>query len=559
MCLLHAIYLTLSSFVFFQEQYFRYYAFYLFCSFGVFYALWFFAPQYESKRAFFWGALLLAPFMHVFLAWQIGWYILIREIGRLSFRGKIIFAAMGGLCGATLGLMWHDLMAGVLRLVSSEAQVTGAQLRGVSLGLVVKPIYAAFQFVFGYDVEPTESPVVMLLFASFGLAFIYRLVRVRKEDPELFVLVVSAAVVPLLTMHYLLEPLTLPGSTQFESKHALFCVPLMLSVFVPRAPERAQALLLGALLVLCTGMGTWSSLSSPRPDWERVIDMATAVNEKNGIVLVDGRAKDNLLFYADGKLSDEDVVSINEWHSRTKAISDVPALLLVTNDWKSYQMLSVAQNWNTGSSTEERYDAVSTLFEFVRKSGKICTDSFGLYPLYALSYEDPAEEGLVSQPKPGFFGLPHKDIRLPIQRGDFLMSGCQKLTSDQAFELRNRTPGTVAIYHFIESRRPIASNTFIGTIGGEHEFHDLILAEPPADDYGAMFARALEGSEQWYTWRKRPVITQSLRYPGSFLPSRGYVYSRTWHVRAESRIELNSNEVVLNLCGVDLRPDPEPN
>ena len=87
----HYFYLVLSSYVFFQEQFFRYYGFYLLASFLSFYALWRFDKQYASKRWYLYAALFVSPFLHLFLAWQLFWYILIKEFTEASRKTKVVF------------------------------------------------------------------------------------------------------------------------------------------------------------------------------------------------------------------------------------------------------------------------------------------------------------------------------------------------------------------------------------------------------------------------------------------------------------------------------------
>ena len=550
----HSLYLVFSSYVFFQEQYFRYYGFYLLISFLFFYLLWQFDDQYASKRKYLYALLFVSPFLHLFLGWQLFWYILIKEFTQASRKTKVVFLVFLIVVTIPVAVFWKPLMAFVLPMVDDGLEVTSLELRGLSLGLLVKPIYALFQFMFGYDVEPTENWFVLGLFSIAGVAFIYRLYRLKSENPGLFRLTILAGIVPILSMHWILEPLTLPGATQFESKHALFFLPLFLAVFVPaRIDKRFIVTYALPMVVLASvGLGSVASFSVPRADWDKIVILAMDVQAKGGVVVVDGRAQGNFFFYSKGKVDPVKVISVYDVADEEDLIVNAPAVLLVTNDWKSYQILSLKQNWNTGSGTEERFNKVAHLLHIVRETDKVCTGSYGSYPLFAFRYESAIKHDSVSQPKPGFFDLPYQDITLPINKGGVEVYGCQQLAAGDSLDLGNTNSGELSIYHVVSSEDFLPEGTLIGRIESSVGSVALILGAAGADTYSAVYSRPIKEADKWHVWHKRPVFSQSLRYPGSLWPSEGVIYLSRFSIHSGAQIVVTHADVLLNVCAVEM-------
>jgi hypothetical protein len=282
-----------------------------------------------------------------------------------------------------------------------------------------------------------------------------------------------------------------------------------------------------------------------------VIKLAEEVQAKEGIIVVDGRSKQNFFFYSNGKINGEKVFDVYEVSDKKELIENASSVLIVTEDWKSYQVLSLEQNWNTGSDTVERFDAVSRVFGVVRESRKACTGSYAFYPLVAFKYELVDGKGEVNGPKPGFFTLPYQDVRLPIQKDGVVVYGWQEIGVGEVLPLGNKSARDLSIYYFVRSKLKIAEGTVIGNIQSDNGSVDLVMGDQGSDAYGNFHTRRLKGAEIWHQWHKRPVVTQSLRYPGSILPSRGSIYHSKFYVGKNSTITITHPDVILNACHID--------
>ena len=92
----------------------------------------------------------------------------------------------------------------------------------------------------------------------------------------------------------------------------------------------------------------------------------------------------------------------------------------------------------------------------------------------------------------------------------------------------------------------------MGSIQSNEKTVKLILGSKGVDAYSASYNRPLKEANIWYSWNKQPIFTQSLRYPGSLLPSKGYIYRSKYSIGKDANIVVSHPDVVLNLCYIDV-------
>lgn len=551
----HFIYVIFSSFVLFQEQYFRYYGFYLLCSLILFYSIWVLDEQYTYNRRYLYTLLLVSPFLCFFLTWQMFWYILLKEFLVAPKKIKTVFIIFLTVAAVPILVFWKPLMAVFLKHTIANYDATSLTLRGFSFGLFLKPIYAIFQFIFGYDAEPTENFLVIGLFILALTGFIYRLYILKSENLSLLKVLILAGFIPFLSMYWLLEPFTLPGATQFESKHAMFFLPFLIASFVPARSRNGTDFLpyfFITTVLVAIGLGTFASFSEQRIDWSKVVNLAKEVQGKNGIIIVDGRSEKDFFFYSGGQVEKNRVISVYDVVDNPKRMEDASSILIVTSDWKSYQLLSLEQNWNTGSDTRDRYNAVSYAFAVVRRTGKVCTQAYAVYPLFAFRYELMLGQETVFQAKPQFFGLPYKDVRLPTSKDGVVIYGWEEINACKDFTLGNTNSGQLLMYYFIRCKSSVPEGTVIGSVQSQKGSSEMVLGSRGRDTYSDLYCRPLKGAEIWYQWHKRPAVTQSLRYPGSLWPSEGRIYCSQFSLGSNARIIITHDDIRLYVCYVKL-------
>jgi hypothetical protein len=550
--LLHGAFLALSAFMLLQFVFFRYYGLYLFAAVGSFYLLYRIEQMdYTRARKWLYLWLFLSPLVHFFLTWQVLIYTVLKEWLYLR-PGKRV-----ALCLVALGLIAvvfafrKDAFGLALHLAYSgqPTSAQSAQMRGLSAGLLVKPFYDCFRFVFGDDLEPTEGIVIAGTFVLLGLCFLYRLAVLRTENRPLFNLIVMAGILPLLAMHWLLEPITPPGSTQLEPHHALFFAPLLIAALAPPCKSLSQlpAFLGCGLLLLGSGLGLAASLTAARIDWPRAVQMAAQVQGKGGVTVLDGRSQETFRFYGQGLVDPAGLVDIYSLDNNRKAIEQARSVMAVLNDWKAYQPLTLAQNWNSGADNAQKYQATSKLITTLRAHGP-CQDTYIQFPLFALVYgQDVAPGGGVTQPKPGVFGLPYQDVTFPMRKDGVEILGWQDVDESHPFRFEANHAGRLTLFYLLQAPENLRAGETVGKIVSGKKEIPLVVSEIPSDAFQRRFSVGLRDGIRWYRWRKRPIVTQSLRFPGSLFSSWIYLFRSEYELGKEGQIIIDRPGIVMHL------------
>jgi hypothetical protein len=564
--LLHCAFLALSGFMLLQFVYFRYYGLYLFAAMASFYFLYRMEQMdYARARKWLYLWLLLSPLVHFFITWQVLIYVAFKEwLGLRSGKRVAMCLVALGLVALVIafrkeafGLALHLAYTG-----QSPSAFRSGEIRGLSAGLLVKPFYDCFRFVFGDDLEPTEGVVIAGAFVLLGLGFLYRLAMLRGENKPLFNLVVMAGILPLLAMHWVLEPITPPGSTQLEPHHALFFAPLLIAALAPPSKSLAQlpALLACGLLLLGCGIGLAASLTATRIDWSRTVRMAAHVQESGGVIVLDGRSQETFRFYGQGSINPAGLVDIYSLNENRKTIEAAKSVMAVFDDWKAYQPLTLAQNWNSGTDNAQKYQVTSKMIASLRAHGP-CQETYIQFPLFALVYgQDGAPRSRVTQPKPGVFGLQYQDVTFPIRKDGVEILGWEDVDESHPFRFHADRAGRLALFYLLQVPETLRPGETVGKIASGSKEIPLVVSEIPGDTYQRTFSVGLRDSFPWYRWRKRPIVTQSLKFPGSLFSSWIHLFRSEYELEKEGQIIIDKPGVVMHLSGLQqAKPDLSQN
>ncbi|MEZ5275622.1 MAG: hypothetical protein R3F07_04495 [Opitutaceae bacterium] len=517
-----AVFLVFSPFVFFQEQYFRYYGFYLGASFGVFILIRYLDYEYRKCRLVFWGLLLLSPFLYLFLGLQIGCYVAFREWSCLKARGRILVASSAILVALVLITFWSWFIRfGMEIAFTGMSSVAGENaFRGFSPGLAIKPFYFVFETFWGYQVEPTENWLVILGSVWLFSLLAFRFSQLLLKDRERAGLVAACLLVPLAAIYLVLEPMTPPGATQLESKHALFGLPwLLLLVFDARG--RLGKWLAGVTVFGILGIALVHTFRRPGPLWPEIADVAASVVESGGRVVVDGRSNRTFRFYASDRIDPDSVSVIGDFDSLEDGSLDPTAeIMVIQNDWKAYQVLSLEQNWNSGSDSSSKVQAVTETISFLKEGGYVGKWGAVQFPLQAFVYAPKAGS---KAPIPSVLPIAYRDLSFPREIGGTRFLGAANLRPGDQVVLGRRNEGLIVVDWFLKGAENLPKGTTFGTIQLGDLIMPLKVGPEVSSRYQMALCRGLEGSRPIDSWNKRPLISQASRYPESFFSAEGVI------------------------------------
>ncbi|SVD86519.1 uncharacterized protein METZ01_LOCUS439373, partial [marine metagenome] len=183
----------------------------------------------------------------------------------------------------------------------ANIDMASVNTRGFTLSILIKPFYAFYQMVFGYNVAPSESILIILLFFIISLLIVNILYNIFWQDKKLFMEYLSIGLIPFLFIYFFLEAISLPGFTQLETKHGMLIYPIILALVV-KAPKYVSPLisyLFIGVVFISQLIGMQSTYTKNNTDWNLVIDKVDNFlkYENSQKILMDGRSMETFNFY----------------------------------------------------------------------------------------------------------------------------------------------------------------------------------------------------------------------------------------------------------------------
>lgn len=510
------VFFTFSPFFIFQEQMFRYYGLFLFYSFLINYAILKFNDAYKKHKIAIYALLLFSLPIHILLTWQLIFYIMWKEFSQLKPKLRLVVGLLLMFIGAFVFLRLKDIMKWLATIMSGgNYQFTGSEFKGFSISSLLKPIISLFQYFFGTDILPTENIItgglflLLIALVAWGL-FVY----FRKQTFLKFLDLLFCSIIPFLAMFLVLQAFTLPGSTQLEAKHAMFVVFWFIYLFVFAYHHLSNKILRLTIFIIpsvAVVYGLIFSLGLKKEKWEQSV-IVSNIKNREGIVLVDGPSSRSFKFNSGGIIDTSSILNIWDTLAVKKALGNAKEVSLTLLDYKSYQILTREQMWNTGTGSEMRNAVASFALKTIQKEGFKAVESYSHYPLMNYRYIKTNH----TQPIPWFYSYAYADLHLPVTiekdtvLGWFPYQSADTIPLDKPF------------YYMIESSG--AEKITFDLIKSDNTSSQL-TSKTEADKFRSHFCMTITGYDKKVKeWHKRPLLSSSLAYPGSYLPGTGYIY-----------------------------------
>jgi len=260
-----SILIITSSFLLQEAIYFRYYSYYFLSSTITFLCLIHWAKTLNTNQKLiigFFGALFSPYLFYVLNTLQFAFYFvyifIFEKIQNIKLRltlfmlplSFILFIAIKPKIIWTL-LNWLNIFD------HFNIDMTSDNVHGFTKSVIIKPFYAVYQMIFGYDIAPTSSIVIFLLFILVSMLIVHQLYRIFMEDKNLFLQYSAICIVPFLMIYYFFQVISLPGFTQLQTKHGMLIFPLFITLVVKsrRYVSPMISYLLVGSIIFCQATG----------------------------------------------------------------------------------------------------------------------------------------------------------------------------------------------------------------------------------------------------------------------------------------------------------------
>ena len=397
----------------------------------------------------------------------------------------------------------------------SAVDLDSTIIMGFNRSTLIKPFYAIFQMIFGLHIAPTNSIFVMGLFLFLSIIFSIIFYRSFKVEKMIFFRSLLFVIIPFFMIYYFFQTLSLPGATQLESKHGMLILPFLLYLTIKSyhylSPIIHATFSIGILSAQLIGMV--KTFDKKQTDWNKIAFQSHSVlsGNNNSAILMDGRSSEIYNFYSQDLLKDYPIYYTWQNIDSLKSIlSDKSQLILLLNDYKSYENLSIKQNWNAGVSSESRFNTLNNLLDHFNYHYSI-KDSYIMYPTFYYFLE---KKEFPNNSRSFSVWEHHlKDLELPLEIGNSTVLSSVLISQDETISMRNDSSIILNLENGYDS---ISLGDTVGFIKTDHNNIHLIYG----DNCWSLFSSYLdiEPSKKFitYSWKHNPLISGSINYTGSY-------------------------------------------
>ena len=525
------IFIVTSSFILDQSIFFRYYSYYFFSSSLTFFFLKYFVKKLSInyKLFFCFIGLVFSPFIfHILNGIQFGIYFiyifLFEKIINIRIRLLIISILLILILIFILNpvIIW-SFFNWINILEELHIDTKFQNIYGFNKTVFIKPFYAIYQMIFGFDLAPTYSIFILIsTFVMFSF-LIYLLYKIYILNKKSFIDYLVIGIIPFLIIYLFFQVISFPGFTQLESKHGILLYPIIISMILESYKYFSKKIFIFSFsgIIIFQIIGQYHNYNTDNTNWDFISEKINNIsnNSENINILMDGRSKQPFLFYNQNIISQDKI--FYTWESMDSLediINNDKELILLLNDYKSYTQLSLRQNWNAGTSSANRVKKLDDILQKLNYN-YIITDSYVKYPtfLYLLKRK------LDQNNNYSTFGVwEHhlKDLELPIySERKILSSVIIKPLDSLEVNFSNNI-----VLNYENCFDNITTDEKIGFYRLNNKTYDLVSGRNIWNIFSDFNTNSNIDKNIFYHWYHKPLVSGSVNYEGSYFGNKASIY-----------------------------------
>jgi len=553
--LIFSLILITSSFIYVESGYFRYYSYYLFSSSLILLLLininYF---DFRKRIIILLTGILVSPFIFYPLNFlQFIFYLaydLYRNSSFSSLYKNLTFVAVifiGFFILLNPKLVW--IFFDILNLNQQTTFDINGPIRGFGFSTLVKPFYSIYTMIFGYAIAPTLFLYIIPLYTFLFLCFIYCIYKVFYIDKHFFNIILYSGVIPLITVFYFFEAFSFSGSMLLYAKHALFFWTILVLVFCYSESYVSNRLanLMIAVLILSQILGLVVYYKAPKENWGDLNAFINTNSTKNSLLITDTISRDALTLFPEFIGKHINLASLKDFNELNELNVDIyDGITIATRDYKLYEKLSVDQNWDFGKENMDQVDKLNSLVDKVSSNFNLA-NSIVQWPVFVYVFKK--TNSISPSIHPDYWGHHLKNLRLPA----FINDGVTKIHSSFSIEpgksLTVKASTNIVINYEQISRRPkkINSSQILGHLECKGSKLELIADNNIYNIFSDFLNTDINitKGDIALVWNHTPLVSSSIRYPGSWFKHEAKIYNLDTSLCNESTMVIsNSSEYV---------------
>ncbi len=520
-----ALFSAVSPYLIMDSLEIRYYSLFFLVSVISFISFLWFLRRQTLLRFFVFGAVAAAAFFsHIncmFLTMGFVLYLLAEKLKRKMIW---VFAGIVALLLATAPFRL-EIFAWMATVLYRAVPSYGIGMIGWHSSTFVKPVFAVFSFVWGYNMNPLRWEWVLpglLLFA----ALLFKGIRYARRQygyPVSFW--VYTGLVPLLFLMFVIEPIsTIRFQGVLQPKHLVFSyIPFLMAVTlgVVSMKRRAFKLAAAAAVLLMSGIAYMQifkpefSTYSPRyVDFSRAAEYLRHMTGENSSVILEPRAKQSFEFYNQKELAGKEVMEMHDFLDREGFSPEY--LAFASDNWKAQ---------NPGAKTGREIEDFSRFYEKMNREYTL-NEGFVQYPFlfYVFQTKASAKKNQPDTPVEPY-GFEYSNLKLPAAAGKYQILSSFALNKNRpewSTNVEGMAEGKKKLVLFLnlEHSSTLPNGTAAAILelqtGNETRQINLIKGEHLYDTFNDYHKSAPVPAEAVaVSWKKQPLVSRSVYFEGA--------------------------------------------
>jgi len=525
------LFLSLNPFIIEVTQFFRYYSLSLVTCFLVYFYNASNKNIFEKNRFKFYTFLILSPFIHLSIFLQLAGIIFVKEITLLiknkNWVFKGIFIVLISLILIKIDVIFVFLYKNLMPLYSNHLSYNDIVHRGFGLRTIIKPIHAIFVFLFGIEIAPTEEIPLLLIFIFISLVLSHIVIDQCRNNKTILLDLFLPVVIPFLAIFFILEPISLPGTVQPEPKHGVFLLP-MIAHLLFKCNKYRFGKFLNILLFSSFLYSDYRMIKKEYPNWHSVRNLIGSINNP---IISDTQANVNL-----NLPEKNNVIRVNNKNKIKKVLENNDTVIVILENWSNYQILTLNQKWNSAKGTNIGFSIIESLTNNLKENNFNIFDGYSAFPLHCyLFFKD---QKTLSHNIPWIYNIKYKDLKIPLYIEGNKIIGFNKFIKGQEILIDSLT------YYFIQTNDLSNLNNVIRLKMKNGIEVDLPL-DTEKDLHRKYFYRSILENKEVYSFKKSPLVSSSLRHPGSIFNSHGSIYKFSEYSRFNKMRSISKNTNII--------------
>ena len=512
-----------SPFLIAESVFFRYYTYYFFSSTVILYSFFIGFKNLSTKQLLLFNSagIIITPFIFFILnIVQFISHIIFTIFSYLaSKKYHFYFLAFVCLISIYLYLHPHNIwnLFSILNINDHATFDESGELKGFGLATLLRPFYALFQMIFGYSITLLDSTLIITLYTVLAISIAFILYSLRENNKFEFNQVIKIAIVPVFIIFYLIEPMSPLGFPILFSKHVMFAYPVLIYIVITSYKHVGKnfykSLIILFLISQIYGLSKYINSSLVNDSWDVYITDEIHQNfDDETLLIADDTVLNMLKFQIDKEINSMDILNMN-----LGDIKNYKNIYVALRDYKLYEILSYKNNWDQGIDTGQNIQRVNQVLDYIRNEYYL-DSSYVEYPFFLYSFQKSSINNIAFST----WGHTLKDLKLPATiLGDKTLMSSILLEPSQEYQLNEEN----YLIANLENTHSSNGNEVVGLLKCSEVSLELINNINIWDVFYEFNGQSPRLEAIIYSWKHKPLISTSIKYPGSWQNHNAGIYS----------------------------------